>query len=133
MPTMANITVKKADGTTDIVWTAATPSSGDSVPAVWRSNTVAAIIGHRPKMTLLVRDNAAKTGRVVQGVVQFPHTFTDSGSGKISLIATTPVRFEATLPGNVPLADLKEAIYQAGNLFVSALVRSAMEEQYAPT
>lgn len=133
MPSMGNITVKKADGTTDIVWTAAAPSAGDSVPAVWRSNTVSNVMGHRPKASLLVRDNAAKTGRVFQGAVMYPHTFTDSGSGKITLLATTPIRFEGTLPAGVPLAELKEAIYQAGNLFVSALMRAALEEQYAPT
>lgn len=133
MPSMANITVKKADGTTDIVWTAAVPSAGDSSAAVWRSNTVSTIMGHRPKLSLLLRDNANKNGRVFKGEVTFPHTFTDTGSGKVSLVATTPIRWEGTLPAGVPLSELKEAIYQAGNLFVSALLRAALEEQYAPT
>lgn len=133
MPTQANITIKKADGTTDIVWTAATPSSGDSTPAVWRSNTVSNVMGFRPKLSLLIRDNANKTGRVFQGSVSFPHTFTDTASGKVSLIATTPIRFEGTMPAGVSLTDIKEAIYQSGNLFVNALIRTALEEQYAPT
>ncbi|DAD50928.1 coat protein [ssRNA phage SRR6049586_1] len=33
MPAIANITVKKNDDTTDIVWTAVQPSSGDGTPA----------------------------------------------------------------------------------------------------
>ncbi len=133
MPSQVAIIVKKADGVTNITWSAATPSSGDSTPAVWRSNSVSNVMGFRPKFTLLIRDNASKTGRVFQGSVTYPHTFTDTASGKISLVATTPIRFEGTLPAGVSLTDLKEAIYQAGNLFVDALVRSALEEQYAPT
>jgi hypothetical protein len=133
MAAMANIVVKKADNTTDVTYTAATPSAGDSVPAIWRQNAASTIMGHRPKLSLLIRDNAAKTGRVFQGAVTFPHTWTDTASGKVSLLATTPIRFEGTLPAGVPVPELKEAIYQAGNLFVSALIRAALEEQYAPT
>ncbi len=90
-------------------------------------------MGFRPKFSLLIRDNANKTGRVFQCSVSYPHTFTDVASGKVSLLATTPIRFEGTLPAGVDLTQIKEAIYQAGNLCVNALVRSALEEQYAPT
>lgn len=133
MPSMANIVIKKADGTTDVTFTSAAPSAGDSVPAVWRQNAASSIIGHRPKFSLLVRDNAAKTGRVFQGSVTFPHTFTELSTGKVTLMATTPIRFEGTLPSGVSSTDLLEAIHQATNLFASALVRSALNEQYAPT
>lgn len=132
MPSMANITVKKADGTTDIVYTAASPSSGDTVPAIWRQNGPTTL-GFRPKFSLLLRDNAAKNGRVYDGYLEFPVTQTDTGSGLTSLAAKVFVRFNGTLPTNVPLADVKEAIYQGGNLFVSSLVRAACEEGYAPT
>lgn len=133
MPNMANITVKKADGTTDIVYTASTPSAGDQSPAVWRANAVSSIIGHRPKLSLVIRDNAAKTGRVFQGSLLYPHTFTNVGSGEVKLIATTPIRFEGTLPNNVSASEKKEAIYQVGNLLINALMRAALEEEYAPT
>jgi hypothetical protein len=39
MPTMASITVKKADGTTDIVYDALAASGGDNSPAAWRQDT----------------------------------------------------------------------------------------------
>lgn len=132
MPNMANITVKKADGSTDVTFNAASPSAGDLSPAVWRQNAASGIIGHRPKVTLVVRDNAAKTGRVFQSAGSFPITFTDSG-GKVSLVATVPLRFEGTLPAGVSDAQLQEAVYQYGNLINSALFRSALTEQYAPT
>lgn len=133
MPSMANITIKKADGTTDIVWTAASPSAGDSVPAVWRSNSVSTIMGHRPRFHLALRDNATNDGRVFKGAMFYPHTMVEGGTNKVVLLGITPIRFEGTLPAGVPVADLKEAIHQAGNLAVSALVRAALEEQYAPS
>ena len=39
MPSMASITVKKYDGTTDIVFDALSASGGDNSPAVWRQDT----------------------------------------------------------------------------------------------
>jgi transcriptional regulator of met regulon len=36
MPAMANITVKKADDTTDVIYVAISPSAGDKVPAIWQ-------------------------------------------------------------------------------------------------
>lgn len=39
MPTMANLTVKKYDGVTDIVYDALSASGGDGSPAVWRQDT----------------------------------------------------------------------------------------------
>lgn len=133
MPSMANITVKKANGTTDITYTAATPSAGDSSPAVWRENTASGIIGHRPKVQLLIRDNAAKTGRVFQGSYWYPYAVTEATTGKVTLEAMIPVRFEGTLPSNVPDSVLDEAIAQATNIFAGPLFRNALKEQYAPT
>lgn len=132
MPNMANIIVKKADGTTDVTFNAASPSAGDLSPAVWRQNSASGIIGHRPKATLVVRDNAAKTGRVFQSAGSFPITHTDT-SGKVSLIAIVPMRFEGTLPSGVTDTQLNEAVFQYGNFIVSNLFRAALTEQYAPT
>lgn len=133
MPNMANITVKKADGTTDIVYNAASPSAGDQSPAIWRQNSASNIMGHRPRVTMVLRDNAAKTGRVFQCAGSYPIVFTDPVNSKVSLMATVPLRFEGTLPAGVTDAQLQEAVFQFGNLCVSALFRAALTEQYAPT
>lgn len=131
MPNMANITVKKADGTTDTVFNAASPSAGDLSPAVWRQNAASGIIGHRPKVTLVVRDNAAKTGRVFQSAGSFPITQTEGS--KVTLVAVVPLRFEGTLPAGVTDSQLEEAVIQYGNVICSSLFRTALKEQYAPT
>lgn len=131
MPNMANITVKKADGTTDAVFNAASPSAGDLSPAVWRQNAASGIIGHRPKISLVVRDNAAKTGRVFQSAGSFPITQTEGS--KVTLVAVVPLRFEGTLPAGVTDSQLEEAVVQYGNVICSSLFRTALKEQYAPT
>lgn len=64
MPTMANITVKKFDGTTDIVFDALSGSGGDGSPAVWRQDTGAAAglpVGLRKSFKLWTTWNGPKT------------------------------------------------------------------------
>lgn len=133
MANMANITIKKSDNTTDITWTAASPSAGDSVPAIWRSNSVSGIPAHRPLMSFLMRDNAAKNGRVFQMSVKYPHTWTEANTGRVFFLGNSVIRFEGTLPTGVTASELKEAFVQAGNLAVSSLIRTSLEDQYAPT
>jgi len=52
MPSMANITVKKNDGTTDATYTALTPSAGDKVSAQWRNNSQSTIAANRAAYAL---------------------------------------------------------------------------------
>lgn len=133
MPALADITIKKADAVTNVTFNAVAPSAGDGFPAIWRSNAASSIMGHRPVLKILLKDNASKNGRVFQGSVEFPHTSTHPTSGAVIQYAKTPIRFEGTLPGNVPLAEVREAVHQAGNLFVAALVRQILEEQVSAT
>lgn len=130
MPNMANITVKNKAGT-DVIYVAATPSAGDSSPAVWRLNAASAILAHRPRLTLATRDNARKNGRVIEGSFQFPVVETVGGVDVIT--ATVPLRINGTLPTNVSSATVADAFVQFGNLLASTLIRSAAEEGYAPT
>lgn len=131
MPQMANITVKKADGTTNIVYDAIVPSSGDKTPAVWCAKAVSAIPKHRPVFSILFKDNGPRTARHVSGVFKFP-AFVLNG-GLETQVATVPLSFEGTLPTTIDAAVVKEAVYQFGNLLVAALVRAQLEEGYAAT
>lgn len=131
MPQMASITVKKADGTTDIVYNAVMPSSGDKTPAVWRANEVSTIPKHRPVFSILTKDNGPRTARHVSGIFKFPAVSTVGGVEVQS--ATVPLSFEGTLPTTIDAAVVKEAVYQFGNLLVAELVRAQLEEGYAAT
>lgn len=130
MPNMANITVKDAAGA-DVVYVAATPSAGDTSPAVWRQNAASATISFRPRFTLATRDNARKDGRVIDGSFSFPVVGTVGGAD--TLLATVPLRVSGTLPTNVSSAEVADAFVQFGNLMASTLIRSAAEEGYSPT
>lgn len=131
MPQMANITVKKADGTTDVVYSAIMPSAGDKSPAVWQAKAVSAIPKHRPTFSILTKDNGPRTARHASGVYKFPAVAMVGGLE--THIATVPLSFEGTLPTTIDAAVVREAVYQFGNLLVAALVRAQLEEGYAAT
>lgn len=132
MPTMANITIKKKDGTTDVVWSASQPSAGDKTPAKWRSNTVHSVLGFRPVFQMACADNADGSGRRITVDGAYPLIATENGvevrKGIVPFKATMLIPQFFTDP-----AQLDEAIYQFGNLLVSSLVRQSIQEGFAPT
>lgn len=130
MPAMANITVLNA-AAGNVVYVAATPSAGDRSPAVWRANALSAIISHRPRFSLVTRDNARQDGRVFESSFSFP--IIETIDGVATVVATVPLRMSGTLPTNVDSTKVKDAFIQNGNLLVSTLVRDSAEEGYAPT
>jgi hypothetical protein len=131
MPTMANMTVKKNDGTTDILYTAVVASGGDKSPAVWRSNTVGTAAGQRPELRVQSRPNGDGTARRVDGSFTYPSLVTGS-DGKINVAS----RFNLTFSGVVPLGmldtDLNEASAQSMNLMAQALIKSVFQSGFAP-
>lgn len=130
MPAMANIAVLNLAGAS-VTYVAATPSSGDKSPAVWRLNSASTYIGRRPVFTVLSRDNSAKTARHLSISMRFPVTVTENTVERVA--ATIPINMEVVLPTNIAVSGCSEAFTQFGNLIVSALLRSVAEEGYAPT
>lgn len=133
MPTMANITVKKADGTTDVVYTALQGSSGDGVAAVWRNETVGSAAGHKPVVSMASRWNGPRTARRVDASFVYPQIATDTNTGLTSVVNKVPVTISAVVPAAVPDATVAEAIAQAINLFDSTLFVDSFKAGYAPT
>lgn len=133
MPNMADITVKKADGTTNITYVKKSPSAGDRVPATWTADSESTIHEQRPSFEMTTRSNGVpkKPARKVQTVFKMP--IVETINGVPTILAFVPIRTDSTLPTNVDSTKVKEAIHQNGNLLVAALVRAAMEEGYAPT
>lgn len=130
MPDMAAITVKKVDAT-DIVYAAAVPSAGDQTPAKWIATSASGVPGYRPYFTLRTRDNGPKTARSFNAAFRMPVVVQVGGVDTV--VATIPIDFSGTLPVKISTGALKEAIYQAGNLFTSQLVRDSLEVGYSPT
>jgi len=132
MPAMADVVVKKYDGTTDITYTAMAPSSGDGVSAIWRSNSVSTIPGFRPEVSMVSAYNGPKTARRVTIKAKFASVVTGSDN-VVRQVATIPLEFSALLPQNVAETDLNEAVNQFTNLLVAALPRSCIRAGFAAT
>lgn len=131
MANIANITVKKNDGTTDIVYTALVPSAGDSVPAQWRSDTVSTIPAHRPTFKMLTQNNSKRNARVERLSFAYPVFISENGIEK--KIGVIPMELNATIGTNFDQSVVNEAVSQFGNLVISALIRGSMKDGYAPT
>lgn len=136
MPTMANITVKKFDGVTDIIYDALSASGGDSSPAVWRqdSGAVAALpSGLRPVFKLQTQWNSPKTARQAKFNYVRPFYVLNSTTAEYSSKDRVVLDGIVTLPQNIPQAELNEAIYQACNLLASTLVKQSLAAGYSAT
>lgn len=131
MPQMIDITVKKADGTTDITYYKVVPSSGSNSPAIWRSS-----VGSAPahKATLRVRSapNASGTVRRVEGDFVYPETAT-AADGKITVVNRARVQVIATAPQEMADSLISEAIEQGLNAFASSHFKAMAKEGYSAT
>lgn len=130
MPQMANITVKKADGTTDIVYTASVPSSGDKSPALWTQNAQS-IRSFRPQITTLSQFNGPRDARRVNVVGKYPVVRTISGTDQ--KVATIPVEATIALPLVITDTEAQEVVAQFANILRSTLMQDVLASGYAPT
>lgn len=136
MPSMANITVKKYDGTTDIVFDALSASGGDGSPAVWRQDTGATAglpVGLRKLFKLWTTWNGPKTARQMKFNFVVPYAVQDSTTTLYS--AKDRVVFDGivTIPQGIPSNEINEAVYQGLNLLAATLVKQSGASGYAPT
>lgn len=134
MPTMASITVKKKDGTTDIVYDALSASGGEDSPAVWRQDTGAAStlpVGFRNLFRLWSAWNKPRTARVMRFHIVMPFVTTDYFGAAAS---KDRVVFEGSvvIPQAIPSSNIGEAVYQGLNLLGSTLMKQSSDAGYAP-
>jgi hypothetical protein len=132
---MASITVKKFDGTTDIVYDALSASGGDGSPAVWRQDTGAAAglpVGLRPTLKLSSTWNGPKTARQMKFNFVMPYAVQDSTTTKYSATDRIVADGIITLPQAIPAANINE-VYQLLNLLAATLVKQAVAAGYSPT
>jgi hypothetical protein len=135
MPSMASMTVKKADGTTDIVYDSITASGGESSPAVWRQDTGAVAglpVGLRSLFKLQSKWNGPKTARQLSFEFNQPYSVQDSTTTLYSAKDRVVMTGVITLPQGIPSANLNEVV-QGLNLLANALVKSSAQAGYAPT
>lgn len=132
MPQIANITVKKNDGTTDVIYTAVAPSAGDKSPAIWRNTTVGSAAAHQPQVQMVSRSNGLNTARRVEVTGTYP-TLVTGGDGKISVADKVVVTLSGVIPLGMPTVDVNEAVSQLLNLCAAVLVKDSFKTGFAPT
>lgn len=129
MPTMANIVVKKADGSTDITWTAKQPAGGGG-PAIWFSDSVGTSVGTRPQLT--VESVSSKNGlRHVNGKITYPSIKQDAGGNNVAGDIAY-FNFHIALPQGSYDQDVAELAAQAANLLDSSLLTEVLTTGFAP-
>lgn len=133
MPTATDMTVKKYDGTTDIVWTLISASGGDKSPAVWRSNTSSGTQGQKPSFLMTARANQDGTVRRVDVSGKFPSVYTNSSTGQTEVRSTMTMNASFAVPQNVVTADINEFGAQVTNLIAHALMKASINQGFAPT
>jgi hypothetical protein len=130
MPDMADITVKEADGTTDITWTAKQPSS-PGAPAVWESDSVGTSKATRPRFEL--GSMRSKNGILhVNGKISYPSIITDAGGNNVPG-SVSFINFHAAIAEGSYDTDVDELAAQATNLIDSTLINAVLKTGYAPT
>lgn len=132
MPQIANITVKKNDGTTDVIYTAVVPSAGDKSPAIWRNQTVGSAAGHQPQVQMTSRANGTGTARRVELTGTYGSLVTGS-DGKVNVGDRVIVQMSAVIPLSMPTADVNEAVSQLLNVLSSTLVKDSVKTGFSPT
>lgn len=129
---MANITVKKNDGTTDVVYTALAPSAGDKTPAYWRNNTVGVAENQKPEVRMTSKPNGDLSTRQVVTNFSYPSTVTGS-DGKISVAYRLNGTLSFAIPQGMPTADVNEAVSQFLNVCSNTLVKDCYKAGFSPT
>lgn len=133
MPQMANITVKKADGTTDVVFKARQPSSGDQNAARWSPDSSGAR-GARASFEVVAQKSGASGStakRRVSTSLIVPVVRTENGTDLVVDVVRATTQF--TFPLSATDSEIEEAVALHSNLTGAQLVRSTYEEGYAPT
>lgn len=133
MAALADITVKKNDGTTDIVYTGVVPSSGDKVPAVWRANSVGTALAFRPEFRMMTELTGNGSSRRFTCAYSFPSVAIDTTTSRSSVVQRGNFTLTGVIPLDMPDSDVAEYISQGFNLIASALIKTSAKSGYAPT
>lgn len=130
MANIANVVVKKTDGTTDVTFTAIAGAATDGQPATWQNVAGSTIRAYRPSLSMKAKLNGTKQARRVDVMGLFP--VVRAISSVDTLIGKIPLDFSVPVPEWATDAEVNEAIDQFINLLASSHVRTHIKSGYAP-
>lgn len=131
MPAIADITVKKNDGTTDIVYAQQSPSSGDNTPAVWKATTIGTAPAHQPEFRLLARDASKGAKRALRSTYMYPQIATNTTTSLTLVVDKASADTNWNFPKGMSQTDINEFVSQYANLLVSTLVKTCVKTGYS--
>lgn len=131
MAQATNLTIKKADGTTDVTYTVQIASGGDKSPAIWKDLTASAFPNARPSLSCESAWNGTKTARRVNMRFEYPYMITNS-DGTTTIVNRELGTVTWIQPQDIPDTVAAEASAQFANLMATALIKSVMATGYAP-
>lgn len=131
MPAIANITVKKNDAVTDIVYAYKSPSAGDTVAAIWRSDTVGSAPAHQPEFRLTAREVAKGASRGLRSTYVYPQIATNTTTSTTSVVNKAMASTDWTIPKGMSAADINEFASQYANLLASTLAKQCVKDGYS--
>lgn len=132
MPQMADVTVKKSDGTTNSVYVAVTPSAGDKTPAVWRCTADSAIPAHRTEFRVVAGYNDKRSARKVETSGSAPYVSNDA-SGRPQIVGRVNFNGGAIyVDQSIPDSFVADKVAEYVNFCASTLLKSAYASGYAP-
>ncbi len=122
MPSIATITVKKNDGSTDIAYTGVQPSSGDGSQAIWKAQAVGSAPAHRPELRLSAKDGTNGRTRVLKATYRYPQIATNTTTSITSVVDSASCSVTWEIPKAMAQTDIDEFASQLANLVDSTLV-----------
>lgn len=131
MPAIANISIFKADGTTNVIWTGLTGAAGDKTPAVWRSNTVGASVAQRPQLNYWAYNTPSGSHRVQRVTTTFPVLQTDGTVVSVLGYSSFSGEFKTFL--QAPDADVNEFAFQTCNIMGANGLRAMLAGGFPPS
>lgn len=132
MSTAANITVKKNDGTTDVIYSVVEGRSGDN-PARWLAPAVGATPVTQPELRVSSKLIKGTDKAKVIATYSYPYSVLNSTTGVTSVESREMFRLEFTGDRAVPQATRDEACSQGMNLLASASFKTMLKELAAAT
>lgn len=135
MPTLADLTVKKADNTTDVIYKGVSPASGEGVPAVWKNQTVGTTPGQQPELRIASRARSKKgvPYRLWSGSYKYPKAVSNVSTGELTLSDGVTVTFAVDSNQTMSSVESKEAVYQCFHLLALAVMKQAAADGYSFT
>lgn len=121
MPNLADLVIKKNDGTTNITWTGISRSGGDLSPARWEEQALTTMRAGRPTYMMQAGYSGnARDARKTETRGVYPYLITDSTTNTQQIVAKIVFEGKLWVPSVVPVAYADEAVAQLVNLIAAS-------------